>query len=126
MVVVREAEIVITQQVQFEVDRAIIKAESDTLLDGIAKVLKDHPEIAKVEVQGHTDDTGKAQHNKELSGQRAEAVRRALVKRGIDGKRLIAKGYGQEKPIAPNDGDLGRAKNRRVQFVILEKTGKKQ
>src|SRR5262249_11466732 len=60
MVVVREKEIVITQQVQFEVDRAIIKPESDGLLDGIAKVLKDHPEIAKVEVQGHTDDTGKA------------------------------------------------------------------
>jgi outer membrane protein OmpA-like peptidoglycan-associated protein len=121
MVVVREKEIVINQQVQFEVDKAIIKPESDGLLDGIAKVMKDHPEIAKVEVQGHTDDTGKAQHNKELSGQRAEAVMRALVKRGIEGRRFVAKGYGQEKPIAPNDGDLGRAKNRRVQFVILEK-----
>ncbi len=121
LVMVREGEIVIGQQVQFEIDKAVIKKESDELLDGIAKVLKDHPEIARVEVQGHTDNTGKAQHNKVLSASRAEAVRRALVKRGVADRRLVAQGFGQEKPIADNDSDAGRAKNRRVQFVILEK-----
>jgi outer membrane protein OmpA-like peptidoglycan-associated protein len=121
LVVVRDKEIVITQQVQFEVDKSVIKKESGELLDFIARVLKDHPEIAKVEVQGHTDNTGKAAHNKTLSASRADAVKRALVQRGVADKRLVAKGYGQEKPIADNDGDVGRAKNRRVQFVILEK-----
>jgi outer membrane protein OmpA-like peptidoglycan-associated protein len=118
---VSEKEVVITQQVAFEVDSAVIKKESDGLLDGIAKVLTAHPEIAKVEVQGHTDNSGKAQHNKVLSGQRAEAVKRALVKRGVAEKRLLAKGYGQEQPIGDNDVEAGRAKNRRVQFLILEK-----
>ena len=122
LVIVRESEIVISQQVQFQVDKSIIKKESDELLDGIAKVLKDHPEILKVEVQGHTDATGNKQRNKVLSNSRAEAVKRALTKRGVKDKRLIAKGYGQEKPIADNDTDAGKAKNRRVQFVILEKT----
>jgi outer membrane protein OmpA-like peptidoglycan-associated protein len=121
LVVVREKEIVINEQVQFEVDKSVIKKESDGLLDFIAKVLKEHPEIAKIEVQGHTDNTGKAQHNKVLSTSRADAVKRALVKRGIVEKRLVAQGYGQEKPIADNDTDEGRAKNRRVQFVIVEK-----
>jgi len=121
MVMVREGEIVIGQQVQFEIDKSVIKKESDELLDGIAKVLKEHLEIARVEVQGHTDNTGKAQHNKVLSASRAEAVRRALVKRGIVDRRLVAKGFGQEKPLGENDTDAGRARNRRVQFVILEK-----
>jgi outer membrane protein OmpA-like peptidoglycan-associated protein len=121
LVVVREQEIVITEQVQFESDQAVIKKESDGLLDGIAKVLEEHPEIRKVEVQGHTDTTGKAPHNKVLSASRAEAVRRALVKRGVAERRLVAQGFGQEKPIADNETEVGRAKNRRVQFVILEK-----
>ena len=121
LVVVRDNEIVITQQVQFEVDKSIIKPASDGLLDTVAGVMKDHPEIVRIEVQGHTDNTGKAQHNKVLSGARADAVKRALAKRGVAEKRLVAKGFGDEKPIAPNDTDPGRAKNRRVQFVILEK-----
>jgi outer membrane protein OmpA-like peptidoglycan-associated protein len=124
LVFVSEKEVVITQQVAFEVDSAVIKKESDELLEGIAKVLATHPEIAKVEVQGHTDNSGKAQHNKVLSAQRAEAVKRALVKRGVAEKRLVAKGYGQEQPIGDNDAEAGRAKNRRVQFLILEKKKK--
>jgi outer membrane protein OmpA-like peptidoglycan-associated protein len=121
LVVVRDKEIVIGEQVQFEVDQSVIKKESDGLLDTIAKVLKEHPEIAKIEVQGHTDNTGKAAHNKLLSKARADAVRRALVKRGVGDRRLVAQGYGQERPIGDNDVEAGRAKNRRVQFVILEK-----
>jgi outer membrane protein OmpA-like peptidoglycan-associated protein len=121
LVVVREQEIVISQEVQFEVDSAKIKKESNELLDTVAKVMKDHPEITKIEVQGHTDDTGNRQHNKILSGQRAESVKRALVNRGVAEKRLVAQGYGQEKPIADNATDTGKARNRRVQFVILEK-----
>ncbi|APR74831.1 outer membrane protein OmpA [Minicystis rosea] len=121
LVVVREQEIVITQQVQFEVDRANIKKESDELLETVAKVMKDHPELARIEVQGHSDNSGAARHNKTLSQQRADSVKKALVKRGVEDRRLVAKGYGEEKPIADNATEAGKAKNRRVQFVILEK-----
>jgi outer membrane protein OmpA-like peptidoglycan-associated protein len=114
-------EIVILEQVEFDVDRSTIKKVSDKLLDEVAGVLRDHPEILKVEVQGHTDSTGGAAHNKILSGQRADAVLKALVKRGIAKSRLISQGFGQTKPIADNSTDAGRQKNRRVQFIILQK-----
>jgi outer membrane protein OmpA-like peptidoglycan-associated protein len=122
LVAVREQEIVITQAVQFDVDKATIKKESDELLDGIAKVMKDHPELTKIEVQGHTDTQGTKQHNKVLSQARAESVKRALEKRGVAAARLSAVGYGQEKPIADNGTEEGMAKNRRVQFFITAKS----
>ncbi|HQB46676.1 MAG TPA: OmpA family protein, partial [Polyangiaceae bacterium] len=87
-------------------------------------VFKDHPEILKVEVQGHTDNTGAPGYNKGLSQRRADAVVAALVKRGIDRARLVGKGYGQEQPIADNGTDEGRQKNRRVQFQIIERQPK--
>jgi outer membrane protein OmpA-like peptidoglycan-associated protein len=114
-------EIYILEQVEFDVDRATIKKVSDKLLDEVAGVLRDHPEILKIEVQGHTDSRGAPAHNKILSGQRADAVRKALTKRGIAAARLTSKGFGQDKPIADNATDAGRQKNRRVQFIILEK-----
>ena len=121
---VGEKEVFILEQVQFDTAKYTIKPDSDSLLDEVAKVLKEHPELELLEVQGHTDNKGIAGANKVLSGQRAQAVQKALVKRGIAGKRLTAKGYGQDKPIDTNDTEAGRAKNRRVQFVILKKTPK--
>ncbi|MFO0617463.1 MAG: OmpA family protein [Polyangiaceae bacterium] len=123
LVVVKENEIVINEQVQFDTGLATIKKVSDPLLDNVAKVMKDHPEITKIEVQGHTDTKGTPQGNTVLSDNRAKAVMAALVKRGIEQKRLVAKGYGQDKPIATNETEDGRAKNRRVQFIVLEKNG---
>jgi OmpA-OmpF porin, OOP family len=121
LVVFTEKEIEINEQVQFEVDKAVIRPASDALLDQVAQVIKDHPEIKKMEVQGHTDNSGTKQHNKILSGSRAEAVRKALVKRGVKENLLASKGYGQENPLVENDSDANKAKNRRVQFKILEK-----
>jgi outer membrane protein OmpA-like peptidoglycan-associated protein len=121
---VSETEIFILEQVQFDTAKSTIKKVSDPLLDEVAGVLKEHPEIARIEVQGHTDNRGVPAMNKTLSQARADAVMKALIKRGIDGKRLTAKGYGQDKPIATNDTDDGRQKNRRVQFTILEKRPK--
>ncbi len=117
---VTKAEIVINEQVQFDFDLATIKEVSFPLLDQVAQTLKEHPEILKVEVQGHTDNQGKPEHNKTLSQNRAQAVRKALVKRGVDFLRLEAKGYGQDVPIADNESEEGRKKNRRVQFKILQ------
>ena len=121
LVRVTDKEIVILEQVQFDFGRATIKRESDALLDSVAQVLKEHPELLKLEVQGHTDNKGSKQLNAKLSDDRAKAVREALVKRGVDGNRLVAKGYGPDKPIADNTTDAGRAQNRRVQFIVTEK-----
>lgn len=113
-------EIVILQQVQFAQGRVAIADESDELLNQVASVLETHPEILKLEIQGHTDDRGGAALNRRLSQRRAEAVLEALVERNIARERLIAKGYGPDEPIASNDTDEGRARNRRVQFKITE------
>lgn len=115
--------ITINEQVEFDTGTAKIKATSDQLIADVAGILVDHPEIAKVEVQGHTDNVGSKVGNKQLSTARADAVRRALIKKGVQSKRLVARGYGDQKPIASNDTEQGRADNRRVQFVILEKKG---
>ena len=119
-----EGEIIILEQVQFDTGKATIKKVSDGLLDKVAEVLKSHAEIRRIEVQGHTDNKGLKAQNKLLSQKRAEAVAKALIARGTDKLRLTAKGYGQDVPIAGNDTDAGRQKNRRVQFKILEKKAK--
>ncbi|XXY44757.1 OmpA family protein [Sorangium sp. So ce269] len=123
---VTETEIVILQQVQFDIGKATIRPVSNELLDEVAGVLKDHPEILKIEVQGHTDDRGTRQFNTKLSQARAESVLRALVERGIAVERLQAKGYGPDVPIAENKTEAGRQKNRRVQFNIIDKAKKQQ
>jgi outer membrane protein OmpA-like peptidoglycan-associated protein len=110
--------------VQFDTCKATIKPASNELLDEVGQVLTQHPEMTKLEVQGHTDNRGSAALNKALSQARAEAVRKALIQRGVAGERLLAKGYGADKPVEENETDAGRQKNRRVQFVILEKQSK--
>lgn len=118
---ITKGEIKINDKVQFDTGKATIKDASGPLLDQIAQVMKDHPEIKKIEVQGHTDDQGKKYFNQQLSAARAQAVMKALQERGVDETRMTSKGYGQEAPIADNATDEGRTKNRRVQFKILER-----
>ncbi|MBK9261863.1 MAG: OmpA family protein [Polyangiaceae bacterium] len=115
-------EIKILKQVHFEVDSAKILGDSNALLEEVADVLQRNPNIRRVEVQGHTDNTGTREHNQTLSEQRALAVRNWLIAAGVDASRLMSRGYGQDKPLAPNVTALQKAKNRRVQFIILEKT----
>ena len=112
------------RSVQFDTGRSTIKKVSDPLLDSVAEVLKEHPEILKLEVQGHTDSQGAKALNQKLSKDRAESVKKALEKRGIDAARLTAKGYGPDKPVGDNKTAEGRQQNRRVQFVVLEKRAK--
>ena len=121
LVVFTESEVKILEQVQFDFGKATIRPASDALLDEVAQVLKDHAEVLKLEVQGHTDNIGGAVYNKKLSDDRAKSVMAALVKRGIDESRLFATGYGFEKPIGDNKTDAGRQQNRSVQFIVTEK-----
>jgi outer membrane protein OmpA-like peptidoglycan-associated protein len=118
---VTEGSIVILQQVEFDTGKATIRPVSNTLLDTVAGVLREHGEILKVEVGGHTDNRGSNEQNTVLSQQRADAVVAALVRRGIAAARLTAKGYGPSRPIMANLTTVGRQKNRRVEFRILER-----
>jgi OOP family OmpA-OmpF porin len=102
--------------IYFDVDKTEIKPESGKTLDEVASLLKIDRSL-KLEISGHTDNSGGADHNLKLSEGRAQAVVDALVKKyGIDAARLTAKGYGDTKPVAPNDDDAGKAKNRRVEL----------
>ena len=113
--------IVLLKMVQFATGKAELLKASDNILDQVASTLLAHPEIGLVRVEGHTDDQGKAVLNLKLSQSRAEAVRRYLIQRGVDGKRLVAQGYGMTQPIADNATAAGRLTNRRVAFTILER-----
>jgi OOP family OmpA-OmpF porin len=105
--------------VQFETNSADLKASSYPVLNEIAEGLKAQPSI-KVEVQGHTDSTGKAEYNQRLSERRAQSVVNYLVGKGIAAERLIPRGYGLTRPIASNNTAEGRARNRRVELKPLQ------
>jgi outer membrane protein OmpA-like peptidoglycan-associated protein len=102
--------------INFDTGKADIKAESLPVVDQIVKLLKDNADLT-VSVEGHTDNVGTATGNKTLSEQRAKSVMAAVVKGGIAPTRLTAVGWGQEKPVADNRTEDGRAKNRRVEIV---------
>lgn len=120
LVTVGAKEITIKQQIQFAVNSAQILPESNQLLTEIADAILRTPRIKKLEIQGHTDSSGKPDANQQLSEDRAEAVRAWLVAHGVGVDRLVAHGYGQTKPLFPNVTTFNRTRNRRVQFVILE------
>ena len=114
-----EGKINIKEQVFFESSKAVIKHESFELLNQVAQLLIANPHIGNVTVEGHTDSKGKASYNKKLSQDRADSVVKYLVNQGVDESRLSAIGYGSDKPIDTNATSAGRAKNRRVEFVVI-------
>ncbi|MBB1060033.1 OmpA family protein [Lysobacter spongiae] len=103
-------------QVNFATDKADILPESRPQLDQVIALLQDDPALA-LSIEGHTDDTGGADHNMALSDARANAVVQALVDAGISRDRLQAEGFGQTRPVADNGSEDGRAQNRRVELV---------
>ena len=105
------------QGIEFETGKAVIKPKSYAILDKIAQTFIENSNYI-IEVQGHTDNTGKDDVNKRLSDKRAHAVMDYLVKKGVEAERMTAVGYGPDMPIADNKTKAGRAKNRRVEFKI--------
>ena len=111
--------IVITDRIYFAEGQAVVLAESRPVLDAVARVLAEHPEVRDLLVEGHTDDVGNDDANYRLSEERARAVMNWLVEAGVDRNRLAAKGYGETAPLVPNDSNEHRAQNRRVEFTIV-------
>ncbi len=99
--------------IEFESNSTIITTASKRTLQQLAKVLDQYPSIG-IEVAGHTDAKGDAETNRVVSQKRADAVKDFLVKSGVNAGRLQAVGYGETKPVAPNDTEMGRQQNRRV------------
>jgi outer membrane protein OmpA-like peptidoglycan-associated protein len=116
----------IDDSVYFATGSHVILEKSHKLLDDVAHILDEHPSITKLEIEGHTDSQGKDSANKALSQMRADAVKEYLISKGIGESRLHSIGYGEEKPIASNDTEEGRAQNRRVHFHIAEQDHSKE
>jgi outer membrane protein OmpA-like peptidoglycan-associated protein len=108
----------VSHAIQFDTGSDRLRPESINVIKEVAAALQKQPEI-KLRVEGHTDSTGDATSNLDLSKRRAESVKGALVKLGISADRLTTEGFGQTKPMAPNDTPQGRAENRRVEFVKI-------
>jgi outer membrane protein OmpA-like peptidoglycan-associated protein len=110
------------QDVNFETGKADLLPESSTPLDQVGQILTKWPEL-KIEIGGHTDARGKDAYNQKLSEARANSVKTYMQTKfpNLRPDQFTAKGYGESKPIAPNNTDLGMAKNRRVEFVVLNK-----
>lgn len=106
----------IALDILFDTGKSTIKSESQALVDEIYTLLNTNPDL-KVSIEGHTDNVGDAASNKKLSEARAKAVMDALIAKGIKKERLSSVGWGQEKPVADNRTEEGRAKNRRVEIV---------
>ncbi len=107
---------IIANGIRFDVNKATLKPESMGVINEIAALMKDHPEV-NFSVEGHTDSDGDDGFNQTLSEQRAETVANTLKKLGIDGSRMTSKGWGESKPIDSNATPEGKANNRRVEFV---------
>lgn len=106
--------------IHFDTGKATISKDSLAILDKAAAAIKKAPDGTKIEVGGHTDNTGKADANMKLSQERADAVAAKLKELGVADGVLSSKGYGQDKPVADNGSAEGRAKNRRIEFTVAK------
>lgn len=119
-VVLESERIKINNQILFEFGSDRIAAQSLPLLDDVAKVLAEHPDVGPVLIEGHTDNVGPRALNLELSRRRARAVETYLFSKGVARNRLRSEGYGFDRPLVPNDTPLNRAKNRRTEFRLVD------
>ncbi|QIX63506.1 OmpA family protein [Hymenobacter sp. BT18] len=104
--------------INFDTDKATIRPESAATVAEVLRLLQQNPAL-RLAVQGHTDNSGTAPHNQQLSEARAAAVVTTLTQAGISSSRLQSAGFGQSKPLADNTTEAGKAQNRRVELVKL-------
>jgi outer membrane protein OmpA-like peptidoglycan-associated protein len=119
-VVIAGGKIELPENILFDTGTAKIVGRSESLLEHVADKIKSNPNVKRVRIEGHTDDVGSARKNQELSQARAESVRDFLIKKGVEPERLQAVGYGDTRPLDKRRTSEARAKNRRVEFIIVE------
>jgi outer membrane protein ompA family P60 len=107
----------------FDVNKSVVKTQAEFILDNIAKIMNENDDFNFI-IEGHTDNTGVAEHNLQLSQERADAIKAYLIRKGVKAKRLEAKGYGQTRPIESNDTERGREINRRVEINVAKEETK--
>lgn len=112
----------IVTRIMFQPDSIALSDASRNILDEVAAVMEDNPQITLLALEGHAAD-GEIKHSIDISEQRADAVRDALIERGVEAKRLRSIGYGDTQPLDTNRTAAGRTRNRRVEFRVLEKDG---
>ena len=119
LVVITLRQLKLLDKIYFEFNEARIQSQSFPLLDQVANVLREHPEIGVISIDGHTDNVGSAEYNDRLSLARSSAVRKYLIEKGVGGSRLAARGFGFSQPATSNATPSGRDFNRRVEFNIV-------
>jgi OOP family OmpA-OmpF porin len=121
----REGGVDLPGPILFETGSAILRPESETSLAVVIDYLKQKPEVTKMRIEGHTDSDDTNDRNMKLSKDRAMAVSAYLVAKGIDCKRLVPVGFGEEKPlVTPEKSEVDKQQNRRVVFIPAERNGK--
>jgi OOP family OmpA-OmpF porin len=111
--------IIATLRINFDFNKANVKKVYYNDIKKIALAIKSNPKIKKIEIAGYTDNVGSKEYNKKLSFKRAKAVANLLVKFGVDPKKIVIKGYGEEYPLVPNTTSTNRALNRRVEIINI-------
>ena len=111
---------VVLDHIYFETGKAVLRPESEDALNQVLRFLQNNPSI-RLEISGHTDNTGSLRINQKLSRERASAVVNYLVGKGIPQEMLESKGYADTQPVASNSTSEGRTQNRRVEFKVLSK-----
>ena len=114
----KAGEVAVLRNTFFDTDKTDLKPESMLELDRVVEMLQQNPTM-RIEISGHTDNTGKPDYNQKLSLGRAESVKAYLSSKGIGAARIEAKGYGDTRPVADNATPEGRAQNRRTEMKII-------
>jgi len=112
--------VVVLKNIFYDLGKSTIRPESENELNRLVALLKEHPAM-KIQIASHTDNVGGTEYNIKLSESRSQAVVAFLIERGISQSRLSFKGFGESQPIAPNDSDAARQKNRRTEFSIISR-----
>lgn len=120
--VVEGAEIQVLEKIRFTVGSSELAPRSGELLDVLVALIVANPDLGRIEVAGHTDARGLDDFNLQLSQARAEAVRDYLTEHGVDPERVVARGYGEDRPVASNKTEEGREQNRRISLHLLDRT----
>lgn len=116
---VEKGTVTILNNIFFNVDEYTLREKSITELEKVVKYLKDNPAL-KIEISGHTDNSGSKDYNQQLSVKRSESVYNYMIEHSISEARIAFKGYGQTQPAYPNDTEENRSKNRRIEFKIID------